>query len=264
MGRVALVGAFLVAALTAGCGHGGDGSPVWQPAPQTTWQWQLSGLPLDLTVEADVFDIDLFETEASTVDRLHDLDRRVICYVSVGTWEPDRPDSAQVPEALQGQPLEDFPDERWLDIRRLDVLGPLIEARFELCRAKGFDAVEPDNVDGYANDSGFALTADDQLAFNRFVARTAHRNGLGVGLKNDLDQIGELVGDFDFAVNEECAEFAECDLLRPFVADGKAVLHVEYELGPDEFCPDLVGDGFSSMQKRIDLDAWYARCPRGI
>lgn len=239
----------------------GHRAACWRPPPGTTWQWQLSDLPLDLSVDAAVFDVDLFETDASVVESLHRLGRRVICYVSVGTWEPGRPDSAAVPAAVRGKPLEDFPEERWLDVRRLDVLGPLVERRFAECRAKGFDAVEPDNVDGYANDTGFALTAADQLAFNRFVAREAHRNGLGVGLKNDLDQIGKLVADFDFAVSEQCAEFNECALLEPFVVAGKAVLHVEYSLVPHRFCPGLARRGFSSMQKRIELDSWLVRCP---
>ena len=103
-----------------------------------------------------------------------------------------------------------WPGERWLDIRRLSVLEPLMATRFDMCRDKGFDAVEPDNMDGYRNSTGFPLTAHDQLAYNRLIAELAHERGLAVGLKNDLDQIPELVGDFDFAVNEECAEYDEC------------------------------------------------------
>jgi hypothetical protein len=47
---------------------------------------------------------------------------------------------------------------------------PILAARIDACRAKGFDAVEADNVDGFANSSGFALTAADQLAYNRTIA----------------------------------------------------------------------------------------------
>ncbi len=55
--------------------------------------------------------------------------------------------------------------------------------RLDLAVTKGCDGVEPDNMDGYANDSGFPLTAEDQLTFNRFIANEAHRRGLAVGLK---------------------------------------------------------------------------------
>lgn len=150
--------------------------------------------------------------------------------------------------------------ERWLDIRRTDVLEPLMAERLDMCRDKGFDAVEPDNMDGYRNRTGFPLTAGDQLRYNRLIARLAHERGMAVGLKNDLDQIPELVGDFDFAVNEQCAQYGECERLTPFVEAGKAVFHAEYELPAARFCADSRRLGLSSLLKRWSLDAWRRTC----
>ncbi len=150
--------------------------------------------------------------------------------------------------------------EAWLDVRRLDVLEPIMAARLDLCRAKGFDAVDPDNLDGYRNDTGFPLTPEDQLRFNRMIARLAHERSLGVGLKNDLEQVEQLVGDFDFAVNESCVDQGECELLRPFLDAGKAVLHVEYELPTSEFCDVTASMGFSSISKPRDLSAPREAC----
>jgi hypothetical protein len=133
-------------------------------------------------------------------------------------------------------------------------------ARLDMCRDKGFDAVEPDNMDGYLNRTGFPLTAADQLRYNRLIARLAHDRGLAVGLKNDLDQIPELLPDFDFAVNEQCAQYEECDLLTPFVKAGKPVFHVEYELKTSQFCPEARELGLGSMRKRYELDAWRQPC----
>lgn len=231
---------------------------VWAPAVGAAWQWQLEG-PLDTSVDVPVYDVDAFDTPASTVAALKAAGRRVICYVSVGTFEEWRPDAGSFPPQVLGEP-NGWPGERWLDIRALDVIGPIIERRFDLCAAKGFDAVEPDNVDGYANATGFPLTADDQLRFNRWVAAAAHARGLGVALKNDVEQAGALVGDFDFAINEECARYDECELLRPFLDAGKAVLHVEYDLPTASFC-GKVPAGFSSMRKHRSLDAWREPCP---
>ena len=103
-----------------------------------------------------------------------------------------------------------------------------MQARLELALQKGCDGVEPDNMTAYTNTSGFALTAADQLAFNRSLANAAHTRGLSIGLKNDLGQINELVDYFDFAVNEECFEFAECANLEPFTNQGKPVFNAEY------------------------------------
>ena len=233
--------------------------PIWVPPPATTWQWQLSGT-IDTTVDAQLYDVDLFETPASTVAGLHAQGRRAVCYLSAGSFERGRPDSGRFPDSVLGEPLEGWPGERWLDVRRLDVIGPVLERRLDLCRAKGFDGVEADNVDGYANDSGFGLSAADQLRFNRFLAAAAHARGLSIGLKNDLDQVPALEPDFDWALNEQCFQYDECDALRPFVAAGKAVFVAEYELATQAFCDRAASSGYMAMLKRLALDAWREPC----
>lgn len=230
----------------------------WQPRPGVGWQWQLSGT-VDTSVDVPVYDIDGFENSAGVVAGLHRAGRKVICYVNAGAYESFRPDAARYPKALLGRG-DGWDGERWLDIRRLGRLRPLLAARFDMCRTKGFDAVEPDLLDGYANDTGFPLTAGQQLAFNRMVAELAHQRGLAVGLKNDLDQVPALVGDFDFSVDEQCAQYEECDALTPFIAAGKAVFHAEYELTPSQFCPQGRRLRLSSIRKHLSLDAWREAC----
>ncbi|MBD0707335.1 MULTISPECIES: endo alpha-1,4 polygalactosaminidase [unclassified Streptomyces] len=230
----------------------------WLPKPGLAWQWQLSGR-LDPSVDVAVYDIDGFDHPASAVADLHRRGRKVICYLSTGAWEDFRPDAAAFPKEVLGGG-NGWKGERWLDIRRTDVLGPLMTKRLDMCAEKGFDAVEPDNMDGYKNRTGFPLTAADQLRYNRLVSGLARERGLSVGLKNDLDQIPELLGDFDFAVNEQCAQYEECALLTPFVAAGKAVFHVEYELTTDRFCPETRRLGFGSMRKKYELGVWRQPC----
>jgi hypothetical protein len=238
----------------------GGGGGRWQPPARTTWQYQLSGR-LDPTVDAQVYDVDWEETTAAQVSQLHAAGRRVVCYVNAGAFEEWRPDAGSYPAAVLGDPLDGWPGERWLDIRRLDVLLPLIGARMDVCRDKGFDAVEGDNVDGYSNDTGFDLTAGDQLRFNRAVAELAHARGLAVGLKNDVEQVADLEPHFDFAVNEECLEYDECAAYAPFVAAGKPVLHVEYASGPDDdTCETLDTLGLSSVFKNVDLGIPLQHC----
>jgi hypothetical protein len=257
--RTALV-AGVVGLLIGGCATAprAEAAARWVPTPGATWQWQLSG-PIDLTVDADVFDVDGVETSAETVAALHRNGRRVVCYVDVGAAEEYRPDRRAFPDDVLGE-SGGFPGERLLDVRRLDVLAPIMAARFDLCREKGFDAVEADLVDGYARDSGFPLTAADQLAYNRMLADLAHERGLSIGLKNDLDQVAELVEHFDFAINEQCFQYEECEKLSPFVRAGKAVFTAEYELDPAEFCPQARAAGFSSIRKNPALDAWREPC----
>jgi hypothetical protein len=232
---------------------------VWRPHPGISWQWQLTGA-IDLSVDAALYDVDLFDTPAATVAALHARGRHVVCYLDAGTYEPGRPDSADFPAAVRGAPVEGWPGELWLDIRRLDLLRPILERRLDLCRAKGFDGVEPDNVDGSTNSSGFPLSADDQLAFNRYLAGAAHARGLSVGLKNDLDQAAALEPAFDWALDEQCYEYQECDAPQPFARARKAVLVAEYELPPSAFCAQARAAGYSAIAKHLELDAWRQGC----
>ncbi|MFC9814402.1 endo alpha-1,4 polygalactosaminidase [Streptomyces virginiae] len=258
----------LLAACTAGPDDEGDDEPHrwpelapgqhWQPPPGTGWQWQLTG-KLDTSVKAPVYDVDGFNTTKEQVAALKKAGRKTICYLSTGAWEDFRPDAEAFPQDLLGKG-NGWEGERWLDIRRVAELEPLMAKRFDMCREKGFDAVEPDNMDGYQNTSGFPLTAADQLRYNRLIAKLAHDRGMAVGLKNDLDQIPQLVGDFDFAVNEQCAQYDECDRLAPFIEAGKAVFHAEYELSTSRFCAKSRAAKLSSIQKRYDLDAWRRTC----
>ena len=202
----------------------------YAPPVGVSWQWQLfvdDDHPLNTTYKAQLYNIDLFNTPVSTIRALQADGRKVICYFSAGTYENYRRDRGQFHNADLGNSLEDWPQERWLDIRSANV-QLIMTARLDLAAEKGCDAVEPDNDQGYLEPTGFALSAEDQLAYNRFIANEAHRRGLGVGLKNALEQVEALVDYYDFSINEQCFQYNECDLLLPFIQAGKPVLHAEY------------------------------------
>ena len=235
---------------------------VWTPAPGTTWQWQLVG-SIDTSYDVQAYDVDLFETPASTLSKLKSDGRKVICYFSAGTYEEGRPDSAAFPASVIGNVLDDWPGERWLDTRSAVVRG-LMKSRLDLAVTRGCDAVEPDNVDGYSNNPGFALTAATQLDFNKFLAKEAHARGLSIGLKNDMDQVAALVDDFDWALNEECYAYEECGVYEDtFVAKGKAVFHAEYVAASKlaSVCAVTKPLQLSTLIKHLDLDAWQKACP---
>jgi hypothetical protein len=233
----------------------------WKPKASASLKWQIQFTgTLDLSTGASVYDLDGDGTSKAQVAALHKKGTKVICYVSGGSYEDWRADAKKFPAAVLGKGLDGWPGEKWLDVRRWDVLGPIMRARFESCRAKGFDAVDPDNLDGYANDNGLGLTAGDQLTYNKRLAALAHGLGMGVGLKNDLDQVAQLVSSFDFSVNEQCAYYKECSMLTPFVKQGKPVFEIEYEVATGTFCPQSRKLGFSAIRKRLALDAWRQTC----
>ncbi|TMA77312.1 MAG: endo alpha-1,4 polygalactosaminidase [Deltaproteobacteria bacterium] len=241
-------------------GDGGTGS-WWQPRPGTSWQWQLSGA-LDVTVDAGAYDIDLFDNAPAQIAALQGMGRKVVCYFDTA-YEPGRPDSSQL-DPYKGNPVSGWPGQYWLDIRQPAVVN-VMKARVALAQQKGCDAVEADDVDSRTNNPGFPITAADQQGFIRTLAAEAHSRRLSFALKNDLDEIPQLLGDVDFALNEECFQYNECSSLQPFIAANKAVFQVEYTSGDlaakgATICPQANALNFDTLIKHVELDAPRYSC----
>src|SRR5215208_3935363 len=194
----------------------------WHPRVGLTWQWQIGNNDIDASIEADVYDIDLY-VDQSIIDELHAQGRKVICYMSVGSYEDWRPDKDQFPAEVLGKDYEGWKGEKWLDIRRIDKLAPIMLARLDLCKAKGFNAVEPDNMEIYTNNTGFPLTYEDQLKYALWLADEAHRRGLAIGVKNAPDQVKDLLYAFDFASTDDAIYYGLAQKMVAFIQARKPV-----------------------------------------
>ena len=189
--------------------------------------------------------------------------KRLICYTNCGAYEPENWNEQllePVRGRLLGKTMAGYPEEKWLNIKELDLLRPLVREKFALAARSGCDAMVCDNTEAWITGTdgdgsqtiglfrskgldavkqlaalkavertGNAITFDDQLRYNRMLAEEAHAQCLSIGLINDVFQINELAADFDFALNEQCHHCGWCDLYRPFVDAGKPVLHLEFE-----------------------------------
>ncbi len=236
----------------------------WRPTPGLTWQWQLSDPPVDTSIEADVYDIDIFDNDASVVTKLHAQRRKVIGYINVGSWEDWRSDKDQFPPEVLGKAYEGWPGEKWLDIRRMDLIAPIMRARLDLCKARGFDAVEPDNMEIHSNGSGFPITYGDQLKYALWLADEAHQRGLAIGIKNAADQVRELIDHFDFAIIEDYFFYGLQEKMVPFIEAGKPVFAAEYDDTGVDFaaaCKNAGKLGFSIIQKHRILTSYRVTCP---
>lgn len=224
-----------------------------------TWQIQYTG-EMDYSLDVDVYNLDLYDTDPVVISDLRARGIFVMCYFSGGSYEDWRVDADQFPPEVLGNAMEGWAGEIWLDIRQIDMLSPIMEARLDLAVEKECDGVDPDNLNGYENDTGFPLTAADQAAFNIYLSEEAHERGLSIGLKNDLNQIPELVPYFDWIINEQCFFYDECHLLLPFIEAGKPVFVIEYELAPEEFCAQAREMNFNALHKNLELDAYRTSC----
>jgi len=232
---------------------------IWIPKISTTWQWQLSG-EIDTSYDVEIYDIDLEKTSQETIDEIHEKGAKVICYFNAGAYEPYRSDSAQFPEESLGKIMQGWEDEKWLDISNYEKFEDIMKARLNLAVQKKCDGVEPDNIDGYTNETGFDLKYSEQITYNKWLAEQAHQRGLSIALKNDLDQIDELEPYYDFSINEQCFQYKECQKLTKFTKNNKAVFNTEYELETSEFCTEAKELNFSSLKMEYDLDGGRKSC----
>lgn len=237
-------------------------SDWWRPPPGLTWQWQLDE-EVDPSVEAQVYDVDLY-VDQSVIDQLHARGVKIICYISVGSREDWRPDADQFPEEVLGKNYEGWRGEKWLDIRRIDLLAPIMRARLDRCAAKGFDGVEPDNIEIYDNNTGFPLTYADQLAYARWLADEAHARGLAIGIKNAPDMVADSLDFFDFAITEDAFYYDWAADMLPFIEAGKPVFAAEYTDMDVDFpsaCDWGREHNVSFIQKNRILTAFRVTCP---
>ncbi len=243
----------------------------WHPPLDTSWNWVLSKVPHAPYRDVDMYDVDGFETSKADVDAMHAAGMKVVCYISAGTYERYRPDADQFPAELIGA-KNGWPGERWLDIRELQkadsVLRTIMDNRLDMCRAKGFDMVELDNVDGYLNRSGFPLKGADQLFYNATLANDSHERGMSVLQKNDNEQIPKLLPYFDGALNEQCNQYKECTTkqtgrfgLDQYIAAGKPVFQAEYKLKTGQFCDADNANNFNGVRYALNLkDTVFEPC----
>lgn len=216
----------------------------WVPTQNTTWQIQLGGT-VNANVNVDAIEIDA-DTDVATVKKLKDAGKKVIAYISGGSFEDWRDDKDSFPASVIGKPLDGWDGENWLDVTNLAALRPIMKARAQAAKAKGFDGIDWDNMDGYTQDSGYKISFEQQITYNTMLAQIAHELNMGVALKNDLDQAARLAGVFDWAVNESCSRYQECNLLTPFLNIGKAVVGLEY--------PGFNGDSRNYKQVAAQTD----------
>lgn len=231
----------------------------WKPTAGLSWQFQYAGT-MDYSTDVDVFNLDLFDTPATDIAALKAQGKKVVCYFSAGSIEDWRTDKQQFPASVIGNDYSGWAGEKWLDIRNHDALLPIMQARIELAAQKGCDAVDPDNINGYENNTGFNISYADQISYNKALADLAHEENLAIGLKNDLDQVADLLAYFDFAVNESCYDYNECNLLSPFIAANKPVVSIDYHTANNGFCARMTQLNMDGIKKHLNLDAWLQSC----
>jgi hypothetical protein len=191
------------------------------------WDWQIGRVtPLQRTGghAVDIYDVDGFLTTRAEISRMHTAWQastlphpKAVCYLDLA-WEDYRPDGSPspyghyFPASVLGKIYFGFPQERWVDFRRLDQLKPMLDERIAMCARKGFDAVELDDIDTFdpASTTGFYLTPGDAQNYLAYAFNQVHKAGMTVLWKNTPGLAWWGMRYTDGAVVEECYVYHEC------------------------------------------------------
>jgi len=250
-----------------------DGAPevvpcttCWVPAPGSAKNWDVQlTAPFDLSVQRAMYDLDLFDvvpspqtlsyadgdlvipagTLPTAIADLQAANTKVVCHLGAGLIDTTDPDAAKFPTALIGKDTHSWQN-GFTTVRSIDYRDPrilaLVEKRLDLAKQIGCDAVEPDGIDSFKDDTGFVLTEDDEIKYFYQVAAEAHRRTLSVGMKNVFqvpNVIDALPAVYDWMFTLRCAEFLDCGLETAFIVASKAVFGVDIK------APDATGHGIA-------------------
>lgn len=220
-----------------------------------TFVYSINGTSGDKYKSKNIF-VDLFDASSSRISTLKKSGRRVICYFSAGSYENWRADKAEFKKSgtssAIGKPLDGWDGENWLDYRNSGI-KTIMAKRIQMAKDKGCQGVDPDNVDGHLNKTGFPLSAKDQKSYLSFLSQKAHSLGLLIGLKNSAESVKDLEALFDFVVIEECYKYKECSAYNAFKNAKKAMFHLEYNGYSQSQCDSTKKSGGSLVFANLAL-----------
>ena len=258
-----------------------------------TWNYSIYNLINLYSVDVETYHVDMDSISNVSIAHLHSYNKSVSCYINFGTvWNYTSDIDLFTPNMLGnlGDNWQEYyvnitdMDVKYIMFKRLEA------AKLKGCDSIDTDNVDiyrkdieyqtshkkssisgsrlskspisredkvsirrerflPHDIGG----SGFNLTYNDQVIYNRWIADTAHAFGMKITLKNDLDQIVDLLPYFDGIISEECEKYDECDKMTPFVIANKPVFGVIYNMTDKAGCERMNQMNFNFILKEPGL-----------
>lgn len=274
------IGVAGLSTLVTGCGKGDGASLDWGTAAQwgevpgeTSWEWILDTEALsDSPPAVDFLGLEGLDVSARFVEAAVDQGSTPWCYLSVGSAEDWRDDYAELValdeaeraacrDGILGRDYDGWEGERWLNVADYPVFIGVMEARLDVCAAKGFRLVEYDNMETDGDTAGFDFGQAEVREYVGALLDATEARGMGAIHKNATHLI-DLEPRFDALLLEDCVLWSFCAEAEPYVSAGKPVFNAEYpqswrdegeEFDLDRVCRDH--GGVSTLVKRLSLDA---------
>ncbi len=240
----------------------------YKPKIGDSFEWRLDSIGINEVnkYNCKIIDIDAFTATKELVNAFHARGIKVIGYISVGTLENYRPDSSLLSHDIIGNIYPAWPDERFLNIREIEKIKPFITSRFDMIKQKGFDGIEPDNMDGYGEVNGFDLTLTDTKLFCDWIIEEAHKRGLSIGQKNTEELVPFLYKKFDWALTEDVFNSNTQNNYSPYISINKPVFSAEYTdvMNTTDFnslvCTKAKQLKYFAFLKHRELTQWTYEC----
>lgn len=186
-----------------------------------------------------------------------------ICYVNVFQTQPDEiswwqanHDDLLLKDANGQYVVDSDWGENLIDVStpaKRTAVAAIVNGWIDGCAAKGFKAVEPDNIDSYERSKGL-LQKSNAIALLKLLASHTHDKGLAIAQKNttDLGTAGKAAG-LDFAIAEECGRYDECgDYTSVY---GNNVIVIEYTKSAFTKACNAYGASLSIVLRDLDVTA---------
>jgi Glycoside-hydrolase family GH114 len=195
-----------------------------------------------------------------------------ICYVNAFQTQSDedgvdRPDEkSNWPRDLVLEELGDDPNwggEYLIDLSRADKrarAAEWVQPMIQTCAAKGFKAVEYDNLDSWRRfdrtpvEDRVPFGKRQAIAYAELLTDRAHALGLAVAQKNTLGlnrRPARMRIGFDFAIAESCGRYSECQDYRALY--GNRVIAIEYRRRDFRRACEAVGKNVSVVLRDRDV-----------
>lgn len=182
-----------------------NSSQWYKPPPNTSWHIQLTG-SVDLRYKSKIYIINLKETRQEFVQRIQDLDKKVICYFNTGLFAIDETNSQDNYE--------------------------IVSKDLDLAVQKGCDGVIDgitfDNFYKYSQNHIIEIDHQHNIEYSKYISEEAHNRGLSVGYMSISQSLKEIESYFDFVVVVECHSENKCNEASSFTASNKAVFNIEF------------------------------------
>jgi hypothetical protein len=202
--------------------------------------------PLEKDTNGDAVFVDAGLVSAEYIANINKAGKKTVCYIDAGTLESWRTDKEEFVISTDNKLAKKYKgfggSEQWFDITKWEQIKAPMTARIQNAASKGCYAVELDNTDCYGNMCVPGYSYDQLLSYEKeytsWLFAEVHSHNMAAGIKNSQELFPTLENVADFAINEQCMDFNECGLYKPFTSSNRVVFNVEYNNHGGKVCSE--------------------------